>query len=270
MNKSCLIAMMLALAGGTLLAQPAQEKVLLPVLLNQIPVPGDRGSRWVTSFWITNNADRPVLVAPYAFGCGVLICEQPPTPPGITFRPAHSALLPIPGVFMFVERGRADEVTFSLRVQDLSRQAETYGTELPVVREREWRPRIVLSDVPTSSRFRNLLRIYEFNGNAVVSVKVRIYGISEDRTDPIVEPLDPLLGETTIQLLPISAHYPSMQHPAGLFPAYAQIGDLSSIASLENHTRVRLEIEAASPSMIWAFVATTNNETQHVTIRSPQ
>jgi len=56
----------------------------------------------------------------------------------------------------------------------------------------------------------------------------------------------------------------------GRSPGYAEIGDLSQIAPLGNASRLAVEVEPLTPGLrIWSFVSVTNNETEHVTIITP-
>lgn len=273
--KILAVLCVLLLLPATAAAQVTAEKVLLPIVLDRAPVPGAHGSQWTTSLWISNTADQPVLIWHYDYGCMLVLCSQPPTPPGTSFRPTNSALLPVPGIFLYVDRAHADAVAFSLRVQDISRQAQTWGTEIPIVRERDWRSRITLLDVPVTAGFRNLLRIYEYSDETVVPVRIRIYGISPDQRHPLSAAADPLLGETTLQVLPITAYHPRTppEGPVarGYYPGYAQLADFPGSAPARGHDRIRIDVESLSPGkMIWAFVAVTNDVTQHVTLVTPQ
>ena len=255
-------------------AQPATERVLLPVVLKQA-VPGAYGSLWTTSLWITNTADRPVLIEPYDYGCGLAVCVQPPTPANTSFRPSSGALLPVPGIFMYVERGVADQVGFALRVQDISRQAETWGTELPVVREGDWRKSLTLLDVPLIPGFRMLLRLYGLHGDRVTPVRVRMFRIDPDVLHPHGALQDQFLRETVVSLLPITAYHPrpapEQQVSTMLYPSYAQMSDVDIRADLDHVERVRIEVESLSADdPIWAFVAVTNDSTQHFTLVTPR
>ena len=53
-----------------------------------------------------------------------------------------------------IEAEPSDSLAFHLRVQDTSRQAETWGTEVPIVRERELRTgTFALTNVPLTDGF---------------------------------------------------------------------------------------------------------------------
>ncbi len=141
---------------------------------------------------------------------------------------------------------------FNSRVQDLSRQANSAGVEIPIVRETDLRSRIVLLSVPVDARFRSALRIYDVSGHAT-SVRLRIFGVNSN--DAIVD-TSIVLGDP-----PITAD--------NAYPAQANIFDLvASYEGLRSVAALRIEIDGTSSSL-WAFVSTTNNESQEVTIVTP-
>src|SRR5438105_3909947 len=78
-------------------------------------------------------------------------------------------------------------ISLSLRVQDVSREARTWGTTVPVVRERDaFTGRLQLLDVPVDDRFRVALRVYDFDeppasGSYDRAVRIRFYQ-GESRT----------------------------------------------------------------------------------------
>jgi hypothetical protein len=82
------------------------------------------------------------------------------------------------------------------------------------------------------------------------------------------------LIETTFTLVP--AIVPGSQGEFGdrihwPVPGHARITDLvSAYPVLTGVERLRIEIEPLTPDVrFWAFVSTTNNETQHVTVTLP-
>src|SRR5687768_5214923 len=117
------------------------EKILLPIVVQE-PVAGAHGSLWITRVAITNTGSDSVAIAGYEFiegGCRILCPPQPPTPPGIMFLPRLLIFTSeVQGFFLYVERGHIDDVAVQLRVQDPSRQSQTWGTEIPTVREKEF------------------------------------------------------------------------------------------------------------------------------------
>src|SRR5438552_7901983 len=91
-----------------------------------------------------------------------------------------------------------------LRVQDLSRQASTRGTEIPVIDETKAAQKAIeLLAVPKDPQFRALLRIYDFDPAAGHSAIVRIF-----RPQDPTKPGDELLKEITVPfLVPVAADY---------------------------------------------------------------
>lgn len=146
------------------------------------------------------------------------------------------------GVILLTPRDAAPELAFSLRARDVSRQAEGYGTEIPVVRESEMyvsRP-IALLGVPVSSGYRAKLRIYSFSPG-YVSVSV------QNDTGVVVE-LDRTCSGKSCASTPWYAEY---DLPPGTRP------------------RVNIFVDAGiGPA--WAFITVTNNNTQQITTITPQ
>jgi hypothetical protein len=244
------------------------DKMLIPFFLRQ-PLPGKLGSLWTTEAWIRNDAAQAVDIQSYEYGC--LLPEgcfpMPPTPPGISFRPLLAGSPPgIQGHFLFVDRRFSSEVSIALRVRDLSRESMTWGTEVPVVREEEFRTgKLTLLDIPTGGGFRQVLRIYDLDGTRAAQVTVRVYGLNPALTNPFLASApDPLLGQSLVSFqIPDASFSP-------IYPGYIEVSDLSTIATLSGTERVRIEIEPVTPGLqYWAFVTVVNNDTQHLTVISP-
>ncbi len=231
---------------------PALERVLLPVVFGGTGAPGAHGSLWRTFLTGYNANDHYVRVVESLLPCSTL-CPTPPaagraafeydpyTPPGL-------------GRYLYIGNattpsGEADAVHLSFRAQDMSRQAETWGTELPVVREREYRDSITLLDVPTSDEFRVTLRIFvpdvERTTVRVVVFRgaVRIYEAD----------------------LPVQQPVPGYEE----YPAQLAINDLArTIPQLSGSIPVRILVSGDQP--LWAFASATNSTTQHVTTSTPR
>lgn len=243
------------------------ETVLLPIAT--VPATGAFGSRWVTTFHVYNGNDVPLDPAagdilPLDGPCGT----QPPCR-------THPPLLPHeisrpeiywrhgegPGVLLHVRRHLIGRLTFQLRVQDISRQSLTWGTEIPVVRASEvLTGEVNLVQIPMDLRFRQTLRVYDIDSRISSQVRLRIY--SPESNAPLVE--------TTLQLSrPVSGTCPD---PESCYPGYAEITHLRDrFPELVFHDTVRAEIEPLTEGLrYWAFVSVTNNETQHVTTITPQ
>lgn len=170
------------------------ERILLPVITLE-PAAGAFGSLWESKVAVLNTRNTPLMVRGYVYfprGCPLPPCTPGPVPGGLTFHPVFSVLGSTPddgspARFLTVEDGVGD-VRVNLRIQDLSRQSLTWGTDIPVVRESDFTGRaLTLVDIPTQDRFRWYLRIYGSSAVANPSVQVRYY----ETATVVRSPIDP-------------------------------------------------------------------------------
>ncbi|HEX6084146.1 MAG TPA: hypothetical protein VF266_06450 [Thermoanaerobaculia bacterium] len=146
------------------------------------------------------------------------------------------------GLVLFLPRGH--EWSFSSHV----RNATQWGTELPVVREGDTRRRIRLQKVPFDPRYRLQLRIYGIDGvGATMSI---VQGMT---------------WRTVTLRGPCSATPCNSDQPA-----YASVDLKQLFAGSTGTQTIELRHPAHQPLRFWAFVTVTDNETQHVTVISPQ
>lgn len=247
-----------------LLAQvlPAQthEKIMIPIMIVG-EVPGAFGSRFATELVLRNSGSRYVRVGSHPGLACAGTCPVPPAAPGTTHTLQYFPSVDGGGVFVYVDRPTDGEIYFNLRVKDLSRQALTWGTELPIVREGDtFTGSLELLQIPTDSRFRQTLRMYDFDGGKDKRVRLRIFPIhsSESLVDAVITLSEGRTG----------ADANSRQ-----FPGYAQVNSLAeTYPAIKSHERVRVRIDSLSFQELrfWAFASITNNETQHVTLVTPQ
>jgi hypothetical protein len=150
-----------------------------------------------------------------------------------------------PGRFLFLLEGKFDQLAANLRVYDVSRDDENFGTEMPIVREHELTTApIHLPGVPITAGFRNTLRIY---GTKTTTVRATIGTQSTDITlTPGASAFDPAYA--------ISTAFPS-----------AAPGEASTL-----RVTVTPLDTSANAARIWAFVSVTNNTTQLITTITPQ
>jgi IPT/TIG domain len=195
-------------------------RLLVPVVINTA---GAGGTSWQSELTVHNeNAEA----LPFA---------------GTTIAPFASAVVTLPpsngsaGAFVTVPRRLADNVSANVRVHDATRDADSWGAEVPVVPETQFRRSVILPGVPADARYRTLLRVYGYGASdTTVTIAFR-----DDATGE-------LLGSRTLAMqagyaqLPIDATRP----------------------------RIRVQVTAES-SLIWAFVSITNNTTQQVTTITP-
>jgi hypothetical protein len=208
-------------------------RFLAPVVIS---ASGALGSNWVSELSITNASSEPLTIGSSAV--------PPQNSAAVTLANANT------GAFFTVPRRIADKVTATLHVRDTTRDADTLGTDIPVVPETQFRPTVVLPHIPTDPRFRTLIRVYGYipsfgNGLAV---------IRDDVTGSV-------LSTQTFVLRSGNAGAPS----------YAQLP-----IDLTDRQHVRVDISAqvlGSPALppipLWAFAAVTNNSTQQVTTITP-
>jgi len=245
----------------------AFERILLPLLTP--PVRGAFGSEFHTTFeaW---NANPESIALVYGLESECPVCLVIPIPPErlidspIPVFPESGFDSPLfgppipsgtPGRFIYVTDDDARHLATSLRVHDITRSALNLGTEIPVVRERELvtSEKLVLTNVPIDSRFRNTLRIYAVDAADVVVTFISggAFGLS--------------------QRIRRTVHLQAGRH---LFePAFATLSDFPTFVTNSTPITVTLEQsvpDGGTPTAMWAFLSVTNNETQAITTITPQ
>ncbi|HYO75113.1 MAG TPA: IPT/TIG domain-containing protein [Thermoanaerobaculia bacterium] len=252
--------------------EAAYEQVLLPLYVEGV-APGVGGSQWKTDFWMRNNGqyddrDPEVRVAPWP--CQDTLACPAVVPPSYFVKQGELLhnLPPLtqrapgnPSRLLFVSRNGSENMSFSLRFADVSRAALNGGTDLPVIRESEFlRGTAHLLNVPMTSNYRVQLRVYHLYRTSDVYT-IRIYehkeGVEQGallHTDRVSTPLTDM-GEFRSQ--------------AG----YAQF-DVTSLLQLDHVAwpeTVRIEIQGDGRNgRFWTFASVTNNDTQMVTLVTPQ
>jgi hypothetical protein len=169
MKRFCLFVLV-ALCAVSAFAQgvAVSRRVLLPIFLDQ-PVHGAFNSLWTSQLSMMNTAASGDVTIET---CGNEIClafgqENQFLHPGETqhvlpeFTPPPSGAVPGRVLnFSFFGDATSDPVAFNLRVADTSRNAESAGTEVPVVRDRDFRTATArLLNVPVSANFRITFRL---------------------------------------------------------------------------------------------------------------
>src|ERR1700730_11077426 len=110
-------------------AQISYDRILLPVMVSRAP--GLFGSVW-TSELILYNANSFPLQVKWTTPC-VPFC-LPLAQPEATYGLVAAEPADNPGLVLYVQRP-SDNVWLASRVYDETRQAATFGTEIPIVRE---------------------------------------------------------------------------------------------------------------------------------------
>lgn len=226
------------------------ERILLPLYVE--PTPGLNSSLWISELWVHNANDTHAPIFPVPIGGYLGLPPRTSIKPPVEAQPVGYQ----PGSFIYVRDTHSARLHFSLRIRDVSRQAENLGTEIPVVREAELRSgRLSLVNVPLGEGLRQMLRIYQARnrGDALGQVRIRFFRMRE-----IPTPDDAPFREEVVTL-----DGPSF-HDLG----YAQLSHFGAPFGL---SAVRIEIEPITPGlMYWALVTVINNETQLLTTVTPQ
>jgi len=233
------------------------ERVLLPI--SAPAVPGAYGSTWVTEHFVRNDGTTPVQMM--RDDCGNVACLVS-IAPGTTFQAAPA--LNKDRLWLSVEKSKIDQMFFSTLVRDIGKSIEPWGTDIPSVRETEFRSgKLQLLNVPGDPTFRKTLRIYlipELVGgvDAQVTLAVRIYDLDSELNGTAR-----LLSERTY-----TARNTPLQQRLDYLPIFDLGADFPSISSV---TRLRVEVERVGglQATLWALLSVTNNQTQHVTIFTP-
>ena len=219
------------------------ERILFPVLFS---TSGANGSRWISEAvisnpkpWFVETANTISPVRP----CLLYPCGERLYPESIE---RYEDGFPR-GAVLHVPRNEAPQLAFALRVRDTSRQAEGFGTQVPVVRERDFVHGEVFSllNVPLDPRYR---------------VKVRMYAL-----DPVLAITGQLTARNpTTNAAKFVRHF-ELQRVGEDQHWYAEL----DLPSGEASERVNLYLDFPLDSTAWAFATVTNNATQQVTIVTP-
>jgi hypothetical protein len=253
MRPAALLLLTLCLCAGAV----ADELILVPVWYDG---PGDNGSHWTTHLSVYNDT-RYYLQADER---GVLPCQwlMTPCPRGFWGNSmiVYQATEPVSGGFtMTVPDQFASDLHFTLRTFERGAWREDLGTDLPVVREGDFRRGPVqIMNIPSSdpAAFRYTLRVYA-HGHAI-GPRVRINGyltMADGQPD--------LVLTATVPLMPV---YRGVGH--FYFEDATFVRDLVNIAG--SMGKLRVELEPLSPNMRWwGMVSSTNNRSGDVTIVTP-
>jgi hypothetical protein len=228
-------------------ADPAVfEPILFPVSFQGL---GAFGSQWIAANFISS--DTPAFFRDPVTCCSSVITAAAGLPNnGNPW-----------GHVLYAVRGTADSLDLASRIRATAVQAQTAGTEVPVVRERDFRSRLKFMNVPVDSRYRVMLRLWSigddpFGNNPQFTVTVAVGLLSEP-----------------VPFLPIS-----MTKIPGTAMSFASVDVTSLVTPIPSHPNT-LQVypngygsnaAALAFPRVWGMLSITNNETQHVTILSPQ
>ncbi|HXI11701.1 MAG TPA: hypothetical protein VNM92_03550 [Thermoanaerobaculia bacterium] len=249
-------------AGAQQEAPPGFVRVLLPIDIRETA--GRFGSLWKSELAIYNSGPDFVQFRPVAcpFECTFGLLD-----PGTSVNPSRlQGFGQFHGSLLFVRVEHAAQLHYSLRVLELSRRALPYGTELPVVRESDFRTSAAyLVNVPIDGTSRQTVRIYHPNPRALPGIEfdVRFYQ----------SPGRDLIAKRRLAI--ITAPDPGLIGAQVLFfnvSGIAQLDDLYvNVPELRAFSRVTIEVAPVTPgTKFWTYFQAIDNDTQALSVVTPQ
>lgn len=225
------------------------ERILVPVIYNGA---GAFGSQWRTEVWLHNlsNAALPRLrTQEQLIGCAPGYCDVPLEARETRKLEIDSAPR---GYLMHIARGSGDDLAVNVLFRDLTRQATALGAEMPVVRESEFLTgHSAILNVPTEQKYRITLRGYAFESGTIRFRVSRMDGT-------------PLFESGLLSLYGGDDVTPHHGVIADLMEAFPQLGGMGPF-------RIEFDgLESSGDDRYWVFASITNNDTQHVTLITPQ
>jgi hypothetical protein len=228
------------------------ERVLLPVFWSG---PGAFGARWETNATLYNGNEyvlTPAHTTVVHIHCPVTTCDS--RVPGNADATVTADGSTVAGVVEELPRQATAKIDFGLTIRDRSRDDRDLGAEVPVVRESDLFARTFnLPNVPTDPRYRLTLRLYDLDGSAVFALRIYTNGAPT----PAVNQGIALNADAALR----NGGFAVIDDLLAKFPQLAGFGPL------------RVEIDPLARDgarSAWGFITVTNNDTQHVTVISPQ
>ena len=253
------------LLAAALLAPAASaqmQKILIPVYFNA----DGAGASWQTFLLINNGMSKPFSSSNLVFftACGVSPgCPTEFILPGEVNSPISPTSTPA-GIVLFVPADEADRLVFRLMIGARPRNLPERGTEIPVVRERDFRTDLIsLPYIELHGPVRARLRVYDPDQHAHAQVRVTL----RDWNDPIRRPP---LASAVLDLLPPPGSFSQIPPPVTM-PSYAELDLQAAFAETILHgTLFNVDVEPLTPGLrFWAFATITDNATNDVQTVTP-
>jgi hypothetical protein len=232
------------------------EWVLFPV---NFMARGAFGSDWRSDIVVRNDGPVTIETRPLFWASPTIPTLPIPEPIAPDGKGNFPQLERDGGQFLYVPRGLEEKLSYAAHVVDRSRSEADLGTEVPVVRVEDTDSVVKLLQIPVGDLYRAKLRVYDVDTNrgALVTItdpetNTRITMVSLSLTGIPVCPIAPCVADR---------------------PAFAVL-DLEAVQALQGRnfpSGVDVTITAdGDGARLWAFVTVTNNDTQHVTVYTPQ
>lgn len=228
--------------------ESAFEPILFPIFLP--PIRGAFDSEFETIPRVTSGGPERVVLYGEDFSCLLLAPIHRETvydpvllePDGID-KTLEVDCSTATGRIVWVRKETADSLAASLRVRDITRQALSHGTEVPVVRRDDFTTeKKILLGVPSDGRFRSTLRIYSLvHTTAPVNLSINGQG-----------------------------RQVFLQQGRSIFePSFAVVSDFPSREEVDPIHYLDRVVILPSTVPLWGFVSVTNNDTQQITTITP-
>ena len=248
-----------ALLAITVTASATQE-ILIPVYFNG----AGAGSTWQTFLVINNRMSTPFSSSNVQFLIPCFIpegCISDSIPAGQFGSPALPTSAS--GILFFAPDGEADKLVFRLAISARPRNALERGTEIPVVRERDFRTDLIsLPYVELRGPVRVRLRVYDPDQHQTAQVRVSLRPWDQPTAAPV--------ASTVLALRPPPPFFPILPAPV-ITPSYAELDLQAAFAeALANGTYFNVDVEPITAGLrFWAFVTITDNATNDVQTVTP-
>lgn len=235
----------------------AFDPVLFPLFVQ--PKQGAFGSQFQTTVRLSSRAFDNAAIPVYGISINGPL-DDPPRGPfdayPVTTAESQPPLRSLTtGRVLYVPKGSGTSLAASIRVTDLTKQATSFGVEVPVARADAFvdGKRLVFMGVPADSRFRCMLRLYSLTRGDVlanVTVNGKLYQVFLTRLD----------NQDIFE------------------PAYVEFTSLPTLGELPSgQTTFRVVVDPGRGpggvtipgNAIWGMLSVTNNETQQITVIEP-
>lgn len=226
---------------------PELEGILLPVAHHALP--GAGGASWTTEITVRTPPGGDVFLSPNTY-CPTGACGLGWHPPDRIYRAPHWQIL---GPYLIlVDAAFAKNLQIAIRAWDETRTDATFGTEIPAVPLRDFRPAdFFLLNVPASEDARGLLRIYAHPSIPNSLARVRLVQAGQ-----IVGETDVLLTERGDTFLEIDSRF-----------LYGELG--LPLAAPDPGEGLHIQVFPPAGTRAWAMYTATHETTHHVTIVTP-
>jgi hypothetical protein len=249
------------------------ERLLLPLVVADLP--GAYGTIWHTDLVVRNEGDVPLEIfsSECIFRCVTTTCSVPICP-GFVATPPHAPLeedlvqheigvIGNPGSLLHIPRGAGRNVVVSLRLFERSRMSNEFGVEIPVIREVDLFTNVLwLPDVPMPSGARTHVRVYGVESpSGEARVRVRTYRGEGDL--PAFDAAFDLQAGSSTLATPKPGEYIERKASYLLLLLPPEL--------TTNAMPLRVRVDPITPGLkFWAMASVTSNDTQHVTLVTPQ